>query len=137
MASDEDRGIVRQERGRWGKGTVAGPGRPRVPDWLRGHTDELLRLQLEAATEGTLPAVHPESGEMVKVGVSVRDRLTAGAQLLDRLLGKPVPIEDVAEDDQVGELVARLATALEPVEAELRAEQAREPDGVMSPKVKR
>lgn len=74
-----------------------GGGRPKLPDWLKAHTEALLRLQVQAALEGSLtyPAT-PDEPERIE-RVPVKERLLACDRLLDRLLGKPPAApEDVA-----------------------------------------
>lgn len=88
-------------------------GAAKIPEWLHGHRDELLKLQLQAATTGRLPL----AAEMLDDGsegppktqvVHPKERLMAMANLLDRLMGRPKVDEDRDEDERSQKVQALL-----------------------------
>lgn len=94
-----------------------------MPEWLYGHRDELLRLQLQAATTGRLPLA-PDASETADDGAPVlgeqtqlippKDRLVAIENLLNRLMGRPKVDEDRDEDERsrkVQDLLIALTTS--------------------------
>jgi hypothetical protein len=107
----------RNPDGTWKPGASANPqGRTPIPEWLRGKTDDLLRLQLQAATEGRLP-IGPADGVFVPESerqwqpVESQHRIKALDSLLDRLLGRaPLAETSSASTEAVAELLAAIAT---------------------------
>lgn len=101
----------------WKPGSSGNPaGKPRTPEWLHGHRDELLRLQLQAATTGRLPlAADPvDGGEEETQIVHPKERLMAMDSLLNRLMGRPKVDEDRDEDERsqkVQSLLVALTTS--------------------------
>lgn len=117
----------RDPRGLFLPGSKGGPGRPAVPEWLKGHSDALLKLQLAAATTGRLPLSPPlagdepeytDDGEAIPAEtsqvVSPADRLKAMGQLLDRLFGKPPSAPEDIEKREGGVEALLMALALQP-----------------------
>ena len=98
----------------WPQGTSGNPGgAAKVPEWLHGHRDELLKLQLQAATKGTLPTESAD-GETGEQKVSDKHRLMAIDSLLNRLMGRPKVDEDRDEDERsakVQSLLVALTTS--------------------------
>lgn len=107
-----DRAITGVNRGAppWKPGQSGNPsGRPRLPDWLKAHTDDLLRMQVQAALEGVV--VYPgEAGEEPKrEPIAPKERLQAVEKLLDRLLGRAPQSIEIA-DESTNALIAALMT---------------------------
>lgn len=96
-------------------------GRPKLPAWLTGKSDELLRLAFQAAATGRLPLAAPyaddapetdEEGNEVPPErsqiVSAKDRCLVIDRLLDRILGKPGTAEGHNEETANAILAALL-----------------------------
>ena len=129
MASDIEGStpkVQRDERGLFLPGSSANPGgRRALPEWLKGATDDLLRVQMVAALEGRLPLpvmTEAEQAEMEEMShaqrmavwasrlsssiVSGKERLAAAERLLDRVLGRAAQSVEVGTN--AGELLLRL-----------------------------
>lgn len=106
MASPEQR----DNKGRFRPGGApVSPGRPRLPDWLKAHTDDLLRMQLQAALEGVVVYPGEDGEEPKREPIAPKERLQAVEKLLDRLLGRAPQSIEIA-DESTNALIAALMT---------------------------
>jgi hypothetical protein len=111
---------IRDPTGRFTLGNAPlSPGRPRLPEWLKGHTDALLRLQVVAALEGRLVYPATDTEEETTERVAPKERIAAGERLLDRLLGKaPLAPEDAEQRTRIWEMLIAGDQAADKTEAE-------------------
>jgi hypothetical protein len=110
-----DKPVLRTAAGHFLPGTAqpSGGGRPTLPPWLKGHTEDLLRVQLAVALQGTRP--NPEGGDPIPVGEKVWAATVNS--LLDRVLGRaPVSVEVEGGDGVNAVLAALLARKAGPVD---------------------
>jgi hypothetical protein len=137
-------GEIRDETGRFQKGTAPGPGRKPLPAWLTSteSSDALLRIQFDAATKGRIPLApageddEPEvtdDGEEVPPSrtqeVPPKVRLAAAEALLNRVHGKPAIVVERAETNPGASRLARLYRAADALEALEKTASAQKPDG--------
>lgn len=95
-------------RAPWRPGESGNPsGRKPLPEWLKGKTEALLRLQADAALEGVI-TVQADDGE-VKEKVPAKLRLEIAERLLNRLLGMaPAAPEDAAQRARIWDTLIEL-----------------------------
>ena len=75
----EKKGIKRAANGTYLPGTAApSGGRPTLPPWLKGHTEDLLRVQLAVALQGNRP--NPDGGvaQQLMANISIMPGATSG-----------------------------------------------------------
>ena len=108
--SAKDQAVIRRADGTFAKGSTPNPtGRPRLPDWLKAHTDDLLRMQLQAALEGIVVYPGEDGEEPKREPIAPKERLQAVEKLLDRLLGRAPQSIEIA-DESTNALIAALMT---------------------------
>jgi hypothetical protein len=109
--------IIREAGGRFGPGTKAGPGRPKLPAWLTESAGELLKLQYNAAMHGEMPVGDPRlvpEGELQQTEpVPTRTRAAIAESLLDRICGRAREAEGDAQDG-VASVLASLTAKVKP-----------------------
>lgn len=106
----------------WPKGVSGNPtGRPKTPEWLKGHGPELLRLQLGAALTGRVPLAPAGEGDDPEIGddgmevpatktqvVPPRVRHEVAESLLNRIYGRAALNEDGADEGKGNSRLAEL-----------------------------